>query len=502
MNKEKSYILAIDQGTTSSRVIVFDENANVVTSSQLEVGIFCTHSGWVEQNPEEILETVYECIKMVLRTLGDEKKFIKAIGITNQRETTILWDKNTMKPLYHAIVWQSRQSQDICERWINNGYEEIISKKTGLKINPYFSLSKIAWIFEQYPEIKEKAKRNEVLFGTVDSYLVYSLTKGKCHITDYTNASRTMLFNIHQLEWDKELLSLFDIPVSILPNVVSSSEIYEEATALNEIDSSLHIPIASMIGDQQSSLFGQCCFTKGDVKNTYGTGCFMLMNTGKEIVSSSDGLLTTIAWNYNGKTTYALEGSVFVGGSAVQWLRDGMKLIEKSKDVEKSSDITKDTNGVYVVPAFVGLGTPYWDNDARGAVFGLTRFSTKEHFINATVESIAYQSKDVMECMKKSANTNISSLMVDGGASSNNYLMQFQSDILDCKIMRPECVETTAMGAMFLAGLATNVFKNEEELKRLHRINQIFLPTMTKEERNNKYKGWKKAVEATRIFKL
>ncbi len=502
MTKEKSYILSIDQGTTSSRAILFDEKGNMVTSSQLELSISCKHSGWVEQDPEEIWETVYECIQMVLRKIGNERKNIKAIGITNQRETTILWDKTTGKPLYQAIVWQSRQSQEICDRYKEMGLEELIQKKTGLLINPYFSGSKIAWIFEHFPTIYEKAKQNEVLFGTVDTYLTYRLTEGKVHITDYTNAARTMLFNIYEGKWDQELLEKMNIPESILPSVVPSKGIYAEATILNKIDSFLHIPIASMMGDQQASLFGQCCFEVGDVKNTYGTGCFMLMNTGKEPVSSKEGLLTTIAWADENKITYALEGSVFVGGSAVSWLRDGLRMIEQSKDVEKSSDVTTETNGVYVVPAFVGLGTPYWDNDARGAIFGLTRATTKEHFINATVASIAYQSKDVMECMKKSAKVNIHSLAVDGGASSNHYLMQFQSDILDCKIVRPECLETTAMGVMYMAGLAVGLFSSEEDLKQLHQIQQIFLPKMKKEERDKKYQGWQKAIEATRVYKV
>ena len=496
----KKYILAIDQGTTSSRVILFDKENNIILSSQLEVGIICEHSGWVEQNALEIWETVYECLKMVITNPKINPTEIASIGITNQRETTIIWDKTTGNPLCNAIVWQSRQSTDICEKWIEEGYKDLIKDKTGLIINPYFSASKIRFMIDNNPIIKEKIEKGEALFGTVDSYLVWKLTEGRCHITDMSNASRTMLFNINTLKWDDELLKLFDIPKQIFPMVVSSSAVYDTATILHKINKELNIPISSIIGDQQSSLFGQCCFNAGDVKNTYGTGCFMLMNTKDKIVSSKNGLLTTVAWNINGVTEYALEGSVFVGGSAVQWLRDGMRLINKSKEVEESS-INQDSNGVYVVPAFVGLGTPYWDNDARGSVFGLTRATTRENFINATVESIAYQSKDVMEVMKEDSNLEINTLSVDGGASSNNYLMKFQSDILNCKIIRPYCLETTALGAAYLAGLAVGFWENKEDLVRLHKVEQIFMPNMSEVERKQKYNGWKKAVQATMIFK-
>lgn len=497
MNK---YILSIDQGTTSSRVILFDKENNIITSSQLEVGIICEHSGWVEQNALEIWETVYECLRMVITNSKINPLDIISIGITNQRETTIIWDKNTGKPLCNAIVWQSRQTTEICDKWIEDGYTDLIKNKTGLIINPYFSASKIRFMIDNNPIIKEKIDKEEALFGTVDSYLVWKLTEGKRHITDMSNASRTMLFNIHSLKWDKELLNIFNIPKSILPNVVSSSEVYETASILKNINKDLNIPISSIIGDQQASLFGQCCFNAGDVKNTYGTGCFMLMNTKDKIVDSKNGLLTTIAWNINNKVEYALEGSVFVGGSAVQWLRDGMRLINKSKDVEEASRIDG-SNGVYVVPAFVGLGTPYWDNDARGSVFGLTRATTRENFINATVESIAYQSKDVMEVMKQDANLQINTLSVDGGASSNNYLMKFQSNILNCKIIRPTCLETTALGAAYLAGLAVGFWDSKEDLIKLHKVDQIFMPNITEEERTKLYNGWKQAVKATMIFK-
>lgn len=496
-------ILSIDQGTTSTRAILFNERSEIVTSSQMELGIICQKSGWVEQNANEIWETTYQVIKEVLMSPLVDYKNIVGLGITNQRETTIIWNKETKKPIYNAIVWQSRQSQNICEELEKSGYQEMIKNKTGLIINPYFSGTKIKWILDNVPNAKKLAEEDKLLFGTVETYLVWMLTEGKLHITDYTNASRTMLYNIHTLEWDDELLQILDINKKMLPKVVNSSQIYGEATILKKINSNLKLPIASIIGDQQASLFGQCCFDLGDVKNTYGTGCFMLMNTKEKIVNSTNGLLTTIAWGINDKVEYALEGSVFVGGSAVQWLRDGMNLIEKSSEVENYSDVNQipGSAGVYVVPAFVGLGTPYWDNDARGAVFGLTRNTKKHHFINATVESIAYQSKDVMEAMEEEAKTPVASLSVDGGASGNNYLMQFQSDILNCKIVRPECLETTALGAAYLAGLALNVWHDLDELKRLQKINQIFLPRINEEKRNTLYRGWKKAVEATRIFK-
>lgn len=495
----KKYILAIDQGTTSSRAIIFDEKAKPIAISQMELSLMTPHSGWVEQNPLEIWETVYAVIKDVINDSQLSLKDITGIGITNQRETTILWDRVTGKPLYNAIVWQSRQSSQICEEMIALGKTEMIQDKTGLFINPYFSASKIKWIFDNVPGALDKAKKGEILFGTVDTYLIWQLTNGAVHATDYTNASRTMLYNINTLAWDDDLLDLFNIPKAILPEVKSSSEIYGYATRLKDI-AECDIPIASVIGDQQSALFGQCCFAPGDIKNTYGTGCFMLMNTGKKLVKSKNGLLTTIAWGYEG-IEYALEGSVFIAGAAVQWLRDAMRMFEKSKDVERYSERVNGSDGVYVVPAFVGLGAPYWDNDARGAVFGLTRGTKKEHFINATVESIAYQSRDVMEAMISDSGISIHSLAVDGGASANNYLMQFQANILDCKIIRPECLQTTALGAAYLAGLATKVWKDKQELQRLHGVEQVFVSNMSVIKRKELYSGWKKAVAATIHFK-
>ena len=472
-----------------------------IIDSQMEVSLICPKRGWVEQNPLEIWETVYEVIKEVVGSRKVDYHDIVCLGITNQRETTIVWDKKTGEAVYNAIVWQSRQSQDICENLIASGYQDMIQSKTGLLINPYFSATKIKWILDNIPGVKEKAANGDLLFGTVDTYLVWKLTGGKYHVTDYTNASRTMLYNIKELKWDEEILDLLGIPSCMLPKVVNSSGIIGEATKLLDLEEDFIIPIASIVGDQQASLFGQTCFNSGDVKNTYGTGCFMLMNTKNKIVESKNGLLTTIAWGINNEVEYALEGSVFVAGSAVQWLRDSLKMIKKSSEVEIYSDRVSGSDGVYVVPAFVGLGTPYWDNDARGAVFGLTRGTKKEHFINATVESIAYQTKDVMEVMMLDSGIKINEMSVDGGASVNNYLLQFQADLLNCKIRRPECLETTALGAAYMAGLASGIWNSLEDLKKLSDTNQIFIRRMDALTVEEKYKGWKKAVEATRLFK-
>lgn len=496
------YIISIDQGTTSSRAILFDEKCNIVNIKQMEISLSYPKSGWVEQNADEIWKSVYQVLREIIFDSEIDPKNITSIGITNQRETTILWDKNTGDPVCPAIVWQSRQSQYVCDDLVSKGYEEKIKSKTGLIINPYFSASKIKFIFDQKPELLERTISGEILFGTVDSFLLWKLTEGKVHATDYSNASRTMLFNINTLSWDEELLELLGIPSVILPEVKESSVIYGKATVLNKFTGGFEIPIASLIGDQQASLFGQCCFNEGDVKNTYGTGCFMLMNTKERLIKSENGLLSTIAWKINGKVEYALEGSVFVAGSAVQWLRDGLHIIENSKEVEKASDVVKGSNGVYFVPAFVGLGTPYWDNDVRGTTFGLTRGTKREHFINAVVESIAYQSKDVMEVMIHDSNVEIHNLAVDGGASTNDYLMQFQADILNCCITRPKVFETTAKGAAFMAGLAVGVWKNIDELLKLQNVERLFMPHIGENERRKLYFGWKKAIEATRCFKV
>lgn len=496
----KKYILAIDQGTTSSRAIIFDKKGNKISQAQLEFRQIFPASGWVEHDAEEIWHTTYEVIKEAINREEISTEDIAGIGITNQRETTVVWDRKTSKPIYNAIVWQSRQSKEICEDLINKGYKDLIHQKTGLLINPYFSASKVKWILDHVEGAKEKAKKGELAFGTIDTWLIWKLTKGKVHVTDYTNASRTCLFNINTLDWDDELLNLFEIDKSMLPEVKSSSEIYGYATRLKDLGDTL-IPIAGIAGDQQASLFGQGCFKEGDLKNTYGTGCFMLMNTGDKPVLSNNGLLTTIAWGINGKVTYALEGSVFIAGSSIQWLRDGLRFFEDARFSEIYATRIASCEGVYVVPSFVGLGAPYWDDDARGAIFGITRATCKEHIIRATLEAIAFQSKDVMEVMKQEANTEFTHLAVDGGACANNFLMQFQSDILNCNILRPKNLETTALGAAYLAGLATGVYKDTKEISKLKEIEKIFVPSRTLKNVNKIYKGWKDAVNATRQFK-
>lgn len=497
---EKKYILAIDQGTTSSRAIVFDKKGNKISQAQMEFRQIFPNSGWVEHDAEEIWHTTYEVIKEAINREELSTEDIAGIGITNQRETTVIWDRKTSEPIYNAIVWQSRQSKDICEDLINKGYKDLIHEKTGLLINPYFSASKIKWILDHVEGAKERAKRGELAFGTIDTWLIWKLTKGKVHVTDYTNASRTCLFNIHTLSWDDELLELFGVDKSMLPEVKSSSEIYGYATRLEELGETL-IPIAGIAGDQQASLFGQGCFKEGDLKNTYGTGCFMLMNTGDKPVLSHNGLLTTIAWGIDGKVTYALEGSVFIAGSSIQWLRDGLRFFEDARFSEIYATRIQSCEGVYVVPSFVGLGAPYWDDDARGAIFGITRATSKEHIIRATLEAIAFQSKDVMEVMKKESNINIKSLAVDGGACANNFLMQFQSDILNCNILRPRNLETTALGAAYLAGIATGVYKDMKEVAKMKEVEKIFVPSRTLKNVNKIYNGWKEAVNATRQFK-
>lgn len=499
----KQYILTIDQGTTSTRAILFDQKVNIIAMNQIEFSPICPKSGWVEQNPEEIWELVYQTIQNVIRQSNIDVSFIKGIGITNQRETTVIWDRFTGKPVYNAIVWQSRQSQSICETLIQDNKESEFLEKTGLILNPYFSASKIKWIFDHIEGVKKRADQGELLFGTIDTYLLWKLTKGSVHATDYSNASRTLLYNINTLKWDESLMQYFDVPRSMLPEVMPSSHIFGYATALSNIDKSFeNIPIASMIGDQQAALFGQCCFEAGSIKSTYGTGCFILMNTGTQRITSQKGLLTTIAWGLNGKIEYALEGSVFVAGSAIQWLRDGLEFFKTSSECEKSTRDNNPSQGVYMVPAFVGLGTPYWDNDARGAIFGITRSTTKNHITAATIESIAYQAKDVMDVMQEESNYDIQYLGVDGGASVNDYMMQFQADLLNCKLIRPLCKETTALGATYLAGLSTGVFHSKEEIQHLHQVEQVFVSRMSDNERKNRMMGWKTAIHATLQYKM
>ena len=493
----EEFILSIDQGTTSTRAILFDKKGDLKYVSQREFTQIFPQPGWVEHNAKEIWQSVVEVVQALFIENDIKPEQIKGIGITNQRETTVVWDKVTGEPIYNAIVWQSRQSQDICDHFIHKGYSEFIQKKTGLLINPYFSASKIKWILEHV----KPTHIDRLLFGTIDTWLVWKLTGGKVHVTDYTNASRTLLYNIYDLKWDEDLLELFGIPASMLPEVKDSSCIYgySDETLLTGLH--FKAPICGIAGDQQASLFGQTCFKDGDVKNTYGTGCFMLMNTGEKAIQSQNGLLTTIAWGLDGKVTYALEGSVFVAGSVIQWLRDGLQLFNDVSVSEGMAQSLKNNEGVYLVPAFVGLGTPYWDNDVRGTMFGLTRGTKKEHIVRAALESIAYQSKDVIETMKEESHIQLDHLFVDGGATVNQFLMQFQSDMLKTDIMIPRVKETTALGAAYLAGLAVGFWKNKESIKKLHSIAQTYYPMMSQEERQKNYQGWLKAIEATRVFK-
>jgi glycerol kinase len=486
---EKKYVLALDQGTTSSREILFNKNGEIVNISQKEFTQIYPQPGWVEQNPVEIWETQLAAAKEAIKDVAVSE--IAAIGIANQRETTILWDKNTGIPVYNAIVWQSRQTADICDNLKKSGIEPYIKENTGLIIDAYFSGTKIKWILDNVEGVREKAENGDILFGTVDSWLIWNLTGGRVHITDYSNASRTMIYNIRSLQWDEKILKALNIPKEILPEVSYSSEFYAN-TSLELFG--CEIPISGIAGDQQAALFGQLCFQEGMVKNTYGTGCFMLMNTGEKIVKSHNGLLTTIAWSLNGKVEYALEGSIFVAGAAIQWLRDELKIIHDAADSEYFAKKVSSTNGVYLVPAFTGLGAPYWDMYARGAIVGLTRGANRNHIIRAALESIAYQTKDVIEAMIEDSGINLTLLKVDGGASANNFLMQFQSDILNVNIERPEITETTALGAAYLAGLAVGFWKSKGEIIQNWNINKKFKPIMTEEERDRLYTGWKKAV--------
>lgn len=493
-------ILAIDQGTTSSRAVLFDRQGEVVHSAQREFEQIYPHPGWVEHNANEIWGSVLSVIASVLTESGHQPEEIAGIGITNQRETTVVWDRTTGRPIYNAIVWQSRQTKSITDEIREAGHESVIREKTGLQLDPYFSASKIQWILDHVEGARERAEAGELLAGTMDTFLIWKLSGGQAHVTDYSNASRTMLFNIKELEWDEELLALFEVPAQMLPEVKSSSEIY--APTDPSVFFGVNVPIAGAAGDQQCALFGQACFHEGMAKNTYGTGCFMLMNTGDQPVSSEHGLLTTIAWGINGKVTYALEGSVFVAGSAIQWLRDGLRMFQRAEESERYAASIASTDGVYVVPAFVGLGTPYWDADARGAIFGLTRGTEKEHFVRATIESLAYQSKDVLLTMEKESKKKIEVLRVDGGAVSNEFLMQFQSDLLQISVERSKYIESTALGAAYLAGLSTGFFSSMEDIERLWTKTKTYTPTMEIEQRDQLYNGWLKAVEATRVFKL
>lgn len=488
------YIMALDAGTTSNRCILFDDKGSIVSVAQKEFTQIFPKPGLVEHDANEIWSTQLGVAVEAMSKVGASAKDIAAIGITNQRETTIVWDKTTGEPVYNAIVWQCRRTSEYCDFLVKEGYTDKIREKTGLVIDAYFSATKLKWILDNVPGAREKAKAGELLFGTVDTWLIWKLTKGKVFVTDYSNASRTMMYNISKLEWDKEILDLLDIPEIMLPEVRPSSEIY------GYTDSAFlggEIPIASAAGDQQAALFGQTCFNAGDAKNTYGTGCFLLMNTGEKPVFSKNGLVTTIAWGIDGKINYALEGSIFIAGASIQWLRDEMHLIDSAAESETLALKVPDTNGCYVVPAFTGLGAPYWNQYARGTIVGITRGVNRYHIIRATLESIAYQVNDVLSAMKADSGNEIVSLKVDGGASANDFLMQTQADIINTKVLRPDCVESTATGAAYLAGLAVGYWTDKEAIVNNRKISKIFDPGISETERADKISGWKKAVVAT-----
>ncbi|MCR4580386.1 MAG: glycerol kinase GlpK [Treponema sp.] len=492
----KKYVIALDQGTTSSRAIVYDKNSVPLGSKQREFTQYYPHPGWVEHDAEEI----FKCQLKVLQSLLIENEIrhdeIAAVGITNQRETVVIWDKATGKPVYHAVVWQCRRTADYCERLMADGYTDLIREKTGLLIDAYFSGTKIKWILDNVPGVRERAERGELLAGTIDTWLIWKLSGGRAHVTDYTNASRTMLFNIYDLDWDDELLKLLHIPRCLLPEVCDSSKIYCNTDP--EI-CGFSAPIASAIGDQQAALFGQGCFNKGDAKNTYGTGCFMLMNTGDKPVASKQ-LLTTIALGMNGHVEYALEGSVFIGGAVIKWLRDELELISSAPEIDRLAESVPDSNGAYLVPAFVGLGTPYWDMYARGTIVGLTRGVKKAHICRAALEGIAYEVKDVLDTMVADSGTPINTLNVDGGACVSNIMMQFQADILNTKVCRPKNVETTALGAAYLAGLASGFWESKDDILKRRETDRVFEPEMSEEKRTSLYKGWQRAVERSKSW--
>lgn len=493
----KNYIMALDQGTTSSRCILFDKSGNICSMAQKEFTQIYPQPGWVEHNPMEIWSSQLAVATEAMAMLGAGAEQISAIGITNQRETTILWDRNTGEPVYNAIVWQCRRTADMIDALKEDGFDQVIREKTGLIPDAYFSASKIAWILEHVPGARERAEKGELLFGTVDTWLIWNLTKGEVHVTDYTNASRTMLYDIHKLCWDQEIMDRFRIPASILPEVRPSSQVYGHTNA-GVLGG--EIPIAGAAGDQQAALFGQCCFEQGEAKNTYGTGCFLLMNTGKDAITSKSGLLTTIAASTSEKPEYALEGSVFVAGAGIQWLRDSMRMIKSAPQSQEYAEAVEDTTGVYVVPAFAGMGAPYWNQYARGTVVGVTRGCTKEHFIRATLESIAYQTADVLKAMEQDSGLHLKSLKVDGGASANDFLMRFQADIVNTLVHRPKCIETTALGAAYLAGLAVGYWKDKDEIRENWQIGAVFEPAMEDEKRAALLKGWEKAVRCALVW--
>ena len=493
------YIMSIDQGTTSTRAIIFDREGTPKWSAQRDIDQHYPEPGWVEHDANEIWIKSLQVVAGALIEAGISAEEIKGIGITNQRETTVVWDKNTGEPIHNAIVWQSKQTSELADKLIEDGHKDLFHKKTGLVIDSYFSATKVMWLLDKVEGAREKAENGDLLFGTIDTWLLWKLTGGEVHATDYSNASRTMMFNIIDLEWDEELLELMDIPKSMLPEVRSSSEIYGKTVPshLNGVS----VPVAGIAGDQQAALVGQAAFEDGMVKNTYGTGAFIIMNTGDEPIFSDNGLLTSLAYGIDGKVTYALEGSIFVAGSAIQWLRDELRMFQQSPQSEEYATRVDTTDGVYVVPAFTGLGAPYWDQDARGAVFGLTRGTSKEQFIRATLESMAYQTRDVLDTMVKDSGIEIPTMRVDGGAANNDFLMQFQADILNTQIDRAEVMETTALGAAYLAGIAVGIWKDFDEVKEYWDIDKTFKPEMGEEQREDLYAGWQNAVEAARVFK-
>ncbi|MFY9483604.1 MAG: glycerol kinase GlpK [Tissierellaceae bacterium] len=490
---EKKYILALDQGTTSSRAIFFDKDGQIIKIAQNEFTQYYPKPGWVEHDPMEIWGTQSGVASQVLETAGIRPEEIAAIGITNQRETTVVWDKTTGRPVYNAIVWQCRRTAGLCDELKERGLEGYIRENTGLVIDAYFSGTKIKWILDNVEGARERAERGDLLFGTIDTWLIWNLTRGEVHVTDYSNAARTMIYNIKDLCWDENLLEELEIPASMLPEVRPSSEIYGWTDP--HIFGGAGIPISGIAGDQQAALFGQACFEAGMAKNTYGTGCFMLMNTGEKIVPSKKGLLTTIAWGVDGKVEYALEGSIFVAGAVVQWLRDEMKLISTAAESEYFAQKVQDSNGVYLVPAFVGMGAPYWDSYARGTMVGLTRGANRNHIIRAALESIAYQTRDVLEAMEEDSGIKLRTLKVDGGAVANNFLMQFQADILGVDVYRPDIIETTALGAAYLAGLGVGFWTDKDEIAKRWKVDRVFKPEMEVERQEILYQGWRKAVE-------
>ena len=488
----QKYVMALDAGTTSNRAIIFDVDSKIVGVAQKEFTQHFPQPGWVEHDAEEIWSSMHEVMREALEQSGLVASDIAAIGITNQRETAVVWDRATGRPIYNAIVWQSRQTADICEDLKRQGLVDEFKEKTGLVIDAYFSGTKVKWILDHVEGARARAEKGELAFGTIDTWLLWKLTGGKEHKTDYSNASRTLMFNIKTLEWDEALLKHLTVPKSLLPEVRPSSEVYGH-TVPSVIGAS--VPVAGMAGDQQSALFGQNCFLPGEAKNTYGTGCFLLMNTGTDICMSKNGLVTTIAWGLDGKVEYALEGSIFVGGSAIQWLRDGLRLVDSAPDSEWVAKKVKDAGGVYMVPAFVGLGAPYWDMNARGMIIGLTRGTTKAHIVRATLDSLAYQTRDVLGAMEADSGNRLAALKVDGGAVANNLLMQFQADLLGVPVDRPQITETTALGAAYLAGLATGVWASKEELKKSWQLDTRFTPALDKKDADKLYKGWRKAVK-------